>query len=75
MTILDIRKLSDKAREHFLKLYDKVCESEFKPLPEEFANPNTRRIIDEGINEALGLKFKMDPLYELLSSEPMIRIQ
>ncbi|MBO3842811.1 MAG: hypothetical protein FGF48_10435, partial [Candidatus Brockarchaeota archaeon] len=75
MPILDIRKLNSKVREHLLKLYDKICESEFKPLPEEFANPNARRTIDEGFNEALGLKFKMDPLYDSLSSEPMIRIK
>jgi hypothetical protein len=73
--VLDIGKLNNKAREQLLGLYDKVCESELKPLPEEFANPSTRRIVDEGISKALNLGIKIDPLYELLSSEPMIRGQ
>ncbi len=73
MPILDVKKRNNKTRDALLSLYDKVCESELKSLPEEFANPSVRRSIDEGFNEALGLKIKLDSMYELLSIEPMVR--
>jgi len=78
MPVLDIERLSSKAKEALLGLYNKkidgkkVCESELKALPEEFVNPYTRKVIDDEINESLGIELKMDTLYKLLSKEPML---
>jgi len=78
MPILNVKKLSEKSRKALLDLYDqtigdkKIYESELKALPEEFSDPQTRILIDAGVSKALGLKLKLDDLYELLSTEPMI---
>ena len=78
MPILAVRKLSRKAKTGLLELYDesldgkKLGESNLKALPEEFANPITRKAIDDGICEKLGLEIKLDALYKLLSKEPML---
>lgn len=78
MPILDVRRLSRKTKNSLLELYDesldgkKLSESKLKALPEEFANPFTRKAIDDRICEKLGLELKLDSLYELLSKEPML---
>jgi len=78
MPILNVKKLAEKSRKALLNLYDqtigdrKICDSELKALPEEFRSPGTRKVIDDGVAEALGLKLNLDALYELLSVEPMI---
>jgi type I restriction-modification system DNA methylase subunit len=78
MPVLDIRKLSRKTKSSLLELYEerldgkKLSESKFKALPEEFANPLTRKAIDDRICEKLGLELKLDALYKLLSKEPML---
>lgn len=74
MPILNVNMLESKDRENLLNLFDKkICNLEIKPLPEEFANPDARRVIDEAISETLNLKIKLDPLYNLLSNEPMLK--
>ena len=74
MPILNVNMLKSKDREYILNLFDKKIRNlEIKPLPEEFANPDARRVIDEAISEALGLKIKLDSLYDLLSNEPMLK--
>ncbi|MEM3737309.1 MAG: hypothetical protein QXJ75_04405 [Candidatus Bathyarchaeia archaeon] len=76
--ILDLNRLGKKVKDALLSLYDKkingkkICESEFKALPKEFAYPETRKIIDEEINKILGIKSNLDTLYKLLANEPMI---
>jgi len=76
--ILDVKRLDGKAREALLSLYDKtiankkVCDSELKALPEEFANPHMRKVIDDEICRILGIEPNLDILYKLLSNEPMI---
>ncbi|MEM2294426.1 MAG: hypothetical protein QXX41_14235 [Nitrososphaerota archaeon] len=44
----------------------------FMSLPQEFAQPSTRKIIDEEICKVLGLDIKLDALYEMLPKEPML---
>jgi hypothetical protein len=69
----NIAKLKDKAKNVLLKLYDEVSHKTLKTIPEEFSDPTgTRRIIDDGIKNALGLDGNMDALYKALSREPMI---
>ena len=78
MPILAVLKLSRKVKTGLLELYDEkldgkiLNESKLKALPEEFAEPFTRKAIDNGICEKLGLKMKLDTLYKLLSKEPML---
>jgi len=73
MPVLDVNRLNSKAKKLLLALYDKTRRLELKSLPDEFANPSTRRMIDEGVSEALGLDLKLDTLYNLLADEPMIK--
>lgn len=78
MPVLDINKLKQKTKDSLLNLYDKnvdgkkLSELKFKALPQEFVDPSTRKIIDEEICRILGLKIKLDSLYEMLSKEPML---
>lgn len=78
MPILNVGKLRRKVKDALLELYDKslngkkVSESLLKSLPEEFANPSTRKVIDEEICKSLGIDLKLDVLYKLLSKEPML---
>ena len=78
MPILDVDKLGQKRKHSILNLYDKLVdgkklsELKFKALPQEFAEPSTRRVIDEEICAILGLDVKLDALYEMLSKEPML---
>jgi type I restriction-modification system DNA methylase subunit len=74
MPILDINALTNKDKKHIIQLFDeKIRNLQLKPLPEEFANPEARRVIDEAISEALNLKIKLDTIYNLLSNEPMLK--
>jgi hypothetical protein len=74
MPILDINALTNKDKKHIIQLFDeKIRNLQLKPLSEEFANPEARRVIDEAISEALNLKIKLDTIYNLLSNEPMLK--
>jgi hypothetical protein len=76
--VLDVNKLERHQKEAFLQLYDKrvngrkICELRFKALPEEFAQPVARKIIDEEICNILELRLNLDTLYKMLSTEPML---
>jgi len=78
MPVLDVNKLKRKTKDALLSLYDKsldgkkIGELKFKALPEEFAEPSARKIIDEEICKSLDLELKLDILYKLLSKEPML---
>jgi type I restriction-modification system DNA methylase subunit len=78
MYVLDINKLNKHQRDALLQLYDKqvasakISELRFKALPEEFAQPDARKIIDEEICNILGLKLNLGTLYRMLSTEPML---
>ncbi|HIE13883.1 TPA: hypothetical protein EYP70_01280 [Candidatus Bathyarchaeota archaeon] len=78
MPLLDINGLEPNARRDLLSLYnksvngEKINEMRFKALPQEFAQPTARRIIDEEICRTLGLKVELDTLYEMFSKEPML---
>jgi len=72
LPVLDINVLNEDQKNAFLQLYNNVCNLKFKALPEEFANPSTRKIIDENICKILGLNLRLNTLYELLSKEPML---
>jgi type I restriction-modification system DNA methylase subunit len=78
MYVLDTNKLNKHQRDALLQLYDKqvtsakISELRFKALPEEFAQPDARKIIDEEICNILGLKLNLGTLYRMLSTEPML---
>jgi len=78
MPVLDVNGLKENVRRELLSLYDKsvngkkINEMKFKSLPQEFAQPSARKIIDEEICKILGLEVKFDVLYEMLSKEPML---
>ncbi|MEM3054881.1 MAG: hypothetical protein QXM52_04165, partial [Candidatus Bathyarchaeia archaeon] len=78
MPVLDVHKLGRKKRDALRELYDKnlddkkISELKFKALPHEFAEPSTRKIIDEELCKILGLDLKFDALYKMLSKEPML---
>lgn len=78
MPVLDVNKLGEKKKNALLQLYNKsvngkkVSELRFKALPQEFAEPSARKILDEEICKILGLELKMDTLYKMLSKEPML---
>jgi type I restriction-modification system DNA methylase subunit len=78
MYVLDINKLNKHQRDALLQLYDKqvtsakISELRFKSPPEEFAQPDARKIIDEEICNILGLKLNLGTLYRMLSTEPML---
>jgi len=78
MPILNVGRLGRKTKTGLLDLYDmtvdgkKISESRLKALPEEFADPITRKAIDDEICKHLGLKLNLDTLYKLLSKEPML---
>jgi hypothetical protein len=78
MPVLNIQRLGSKAKVAFLELFQKqagakmICELKFNAIPEEFANLHARKVIDDEICKILGLNFKLDALYMLLSKEPML---
>jgi hypothetical protein len=72
MPVLDVNALEGDKRSALLRLYEKTCKLRFKALPQEFAEPSARRVIDEEIGRILGLKLRLEALYELLSKEPML---
>jgi type I restriction-modification system DNA methylase subunit len=78
MYVLDINKLNKHQRDALLQLYDKqvtsakISELRFKAPPEEFAQPDARKIIDEEICNILGLRLNLGTLYRMLSTEPML---
>jgi len=78
MPILDVNRVGRRAKASLLSLYDKkidskkICESELKALPEEFAHPLTRRLIDDEISKSMGKELNLDVFYRLLSKEPML---
>lgn len=72
LLVLDIRRLKRENRNLILNRFNELSKMEFKPLPDEFRDPDTRRKIDELFNEALGIQYNLDSLYELLSVDPMI---
>jgi type I restriction-modification system DNA methylase subunit len=78
MPVIDVPRLSHKAKVGLLDLYQKrigtkrIDEMEFKAIPEEFANPVVRKIIDDEICKQLGFQFELDTLHKLLAQEPML---
>lgn len=72
MPVLNVERLSCETKTNFLNSYERIKESELKALSKEFANPSTRKAIDDEICKNLGLELKLDSLYELLSKEPML---
>jgi hypothetical protein len=72
MPVLDVNALEEDKRNALLRLYEKACTLRFKALPQEFAEPSARRVIDGEIGRILGLKLRLEALYEMLSKEPML---
>jgi len=70
--VLDVSRLSPEQRDALLQIFEEIKDREFKPIQEEFASPEARKILDEGVNEALGIHADLSPLYEFLSKDPMI---
>ena len=78
LPVIDVLRLSHKAKAGLIDLCQKrigtkrIDEMEFKAIPEEFANPVVRKIIDDEICKQLGFQFKLDTLHKLLAQEPML---
>jgi hypothetical protein len=72
MPVLDVNRLTEEKRKVITDLYDETCGSKLDSLPAEFKNPRTRKIIDDGMLHALGIKADLSALYEMLSKDPMI---
>lgn len=72
LPVINLQKLSEKQRQKFVDLYNKVQNKTLKPFPEEFSNPKVKKEIDDGICEILGIKIDLSDVYEMLSRDPMI---
>ncbi len=72
LPVLDLARLSEEDKNALLSLYDEVSTRDFRPLPEEFERPDTRKIIDDAFCKLLGLKSDLSEVYRLLARDPMI---
>jgi len=72
LSVLNVKALDADQMRRFTTLYETVQGMELKPLPEELAEPQCKKVIDEGIAEILGKQLKLEALYKLLAVEPMI---
>ena len=70
MPVLDARALSSPQLRALSDLFDAVAEEGFERLP-AMANCPTRRKLDDGLSEILGLP-DLDGLRRLLASEPVV---
>lgn len=75
ISVLDLSKLTSKQVEILVDLYNEVYNQEFKPFPEEFAEPQIRDRIDKAFGEILKVKADLDPLCKLLAKDPTITAQ
>jgi type I restriction-modification system DNA methylase subunit len=72
LPVINLHKLREKQKQAFLDLYGKIANKTLEPFPEEFSNPKTKKEIDDGINEILGIKADFLDIYEMLSRDSMI---
>lgn len=75
LPVIDLTKLKDDAKSKLLLLYKEISEkstSAFKPIPQEFADPEVRAEIDGAWNEALDLDVDLSDIYEMLARDPVI---
>ena len=72
LPVVDIQRLDNQQKQALLELYNKVSDEEFKPLPEEFAEPEVRKVLDDSFSRVLNIEIKFDEIYNLLSQDPMI---
>ena len=70
LPVLDPRRLSPSQLQRLSDLFDALSEEEFERLP-GMANCPTRRRLDDGISEILGLP-DLATLRDLLASEPVV---
>ncbi len=70
LPVLDLRRLSPTQLQDLSDLFDGLVEAEFERLPGMASCPS-RRSLDEGISEILGLP-ELDSLRRLLASEPVV---
>ena len=67
---LDVRAITPEQLQALSHLFDHIAEDEFQRLP-AMADCPTRRRLDDGLSEILGLP-NLDGLRRLLASEPVI---
>ena len=70
LPVLDPRRLSPSQLQRLSDLFDALSEEEFERLP-GMAHCPTRRRLDDGISEILGLP-DLATLRDLLASEPVV---
>ena len=70
MPVLDVRAISASQLQGLSSLFDEMSEAEFERLP-GMADCPSRRCLDDGISEILGLP-DLDNLRRLLASEPVV---
>lgn len=75
LPVLDLSKLTIEQARTIVDLYEDVRLKELKPLPEEYANPDVKRRIDEEFSKVLKIEVNLDPLYKLLSCDPTLTAQ
>ena len=70
LPVLDVRQLSSAQIQAMSDLFDDLVEAEFERLP-GMASCQSRRVLDDGISEILGLP-SLGTLRGLLASEPVV---
>ena len=73
LPVLDTRHLTESQLRRLSQLFDELAEAEFERLP-GIADCPTRRRLDDGVSEILGLP-DLDNLRRLLASEPVVSNQ
>ena len=73
LPVLDTRRLTKAQLRRLSQLFDELAEAEFERLP-RIADCPTRRRLDDGVSEILGLP-DLDNLRRLLASEPVVSNQ
>ena len=70
LPVLDVRAITPQQLQAMSHLFDDVAEAEFERLP-AMADCPTRRRLDDGLTEILGLP-DLSGLRRLLASEPVV---
>jgi hypothetical protein len=79
LPILNPAKLSTNQKKTFLNFYNLIRNEPFQNFPAEFSsafqNKGVRKKIDDFLVRTLGLKIGLNPIYEMLSKEPIISLE
>lgn len=75
LPMIDLGKLKGKDAKTLIDLYNEIHLKELKPIPEEYAKPAVKKLIDDAFNQILNIKAKPDALYKLLAHDPTLTAQ